>query len=310
MTLAHLHLILNHVPTVGSVIALALLVMSLVRRNEGMKRLSLELFCVIGLLTIVSYVAGLGTQPKLVEMGLDIAPIQRHHDAAFQGSVFLLLTGFSSWLGLWMSRRGVVSKLNVPAVLVFGVIAVALMARAANLGGEIRHPEILLVEGLEPPPIGPAWLTATFWGPMVNEKIWIFPSMEALHFIALWVLFGVMIVVNFRMLGLLRPASFPAVHRLLPWAALALTTNIVTGMLFVISNPDMYLHSYPFGWKMGLLIVAGATLLYQTVFEGAWDVEAGQDTPLRVKAVAAASLALWFGVMFFGRMLPFLGDSF
>jgi hypothetical protein len=124
------------------------------------------------------------------------------------------------------------------------------------------------------------------------------------------VLFGVMIVVNARMLGLLRPASFPAVHRLLPWAALALTTNIVTGMLFVLANPSMYLQSSPFGWKMALLVLAGATLLYQTVFEGAWQVEAGEDSPVRVKAVAASSLALWFGVMYFGRMLPFLGDSF
>ena len=81
-------------------------------------------------------------------------------------------------------------------------------------------------------------------------------------------------------------------------------------MLFVLAKPEMYLHSYPFGWKMGLLLLAGATLLYQTVFEGAWEVEAGRDSPLRVKAVAAASLVLWLGVMFFGRMLPFLGDSF
>jgi hypothetical protein len=195
-------------------------------------------------------------------------------------------------------------------VLALGAVTIGLMARAANLGGEIRHPEILL-EGAAAATSGPGWwFTAGFWGNLVNEKIWIFPAMEALHFIALWVLFGVMIVVNARMLGLLRPASFPAVHRLLPWAALALTTNITTGMLFVLANPNMYLHSFPFGWKMALLVLAGATLLYQTVFEGAWEVAAGQDSPLRVKAVAVSSLTLWFGVMYFGRMLPFLGDSF
>ena len=310
MTLAHLHLLLNHVPTVGTVIALALLVMSLIRRNEGVRRLSLELFCVIGLVTVIAYVSGLGTQPQLEEMGIDVALIQRHHDAAFQASVFMLIAGFVAWLALWTSRRGSPSRLHVPLLLVLGAITIAMMARAANLGGEIRHPEILLVEGEAIPAISPVWFTAAYWGGLVNEKIWLFPAMEAVHFIALWVLFGVMIVVNARMLGLLRPASFPAVHRLLPWAALALTTNIVTGMLFVLANPNMYLHSYPFGWKMALLVLAGATLLYQTVFEGAWQVEAGENPPVRVKAVAASSLALWFGVMYFGRMLPFLGDSF
>ena len=81
--------------------------MSLIRRNEGMKRLSLELFCVIGLVTVIAYVSGLGTQPSLEEMGLDTVAIQRHHDAAFQGSVLMLLTGFVSWVALWTSRRGV-----------------------------------------------------------------------------------------------------------------------------------------------------------------------------------------------------------
>jgi hypothetical protein len=230
MTLAHLHLLLNHVPTVGTVIAMALLVISLIRKNDGIRRLSLELFCVIGLVTVIAYVSGLGTQPQLEEMGVDVALIQRHHDAAFQASVFMLLAGFVAWLGLWMSRRGAPLRIHVPLLLVLGAVTIAMMARAANLGGEIRHPEILLIEGGAIPPISPSWLTAAYWGAMVNEKIWLFPAMEALHFIALWVLFGVMIVVNARMLGVLRPASFPAVHRLLPWAALALTTNIVTGL--------------------------------------------------------------------------------
>ena len=61
---------------------------------------------------------------------------------------------------------------------------------------------------------------------------------------------------------------------------------------------------------MGLLLLAGLTLIYQTAFEGPWEVDANQATPMRVKVVAAASLLLWIGVMYFGRMLPFLGDSF
>jgi hypothetical protein len=309
MTLAHLHLLLNHVPTIGTVIAVALLLMSLIRRNEGMKRLALELFCVIGLVTVIAYLSGLAAQPGLEEAGASKAAIQLHHDAAFQGSALMLLTGFFSWLGLWRSRRGVPSRKNVALILLLSALTFALMARAAALGGEIRHPEIV-VEGAPAVTIGPAWFTAAWWGFIVNDKIWLFPSMEAVHFIGLWVLFGVMVIVNARMLGLMRPASFPAVHRLLPWAALAFASNVVTGMFFVLANPGMYLYAYPFGWKMGLLLVAGLTLLYQTVFEGAWHVEAGQNPPLRVKAVAIASLALWLGVMYFGRMLPFLGDSF
>ena len=38
----HLHLLLNHVPTVGAVAALGLLLLSFVRRNEHLARAGLE----------------------------------------------------------------------------------------------------------------------------------------------------------------------------------------------------------------------------------------------------------------------------
>jgi hypothetical protein len=34
------------------------------------------------------------------------------------------------------------------------------------------------------------------------------------------------------------------------------------------------------------------------------------EAPSAAKLIAATSLALWIAVMFFGRMLPFLGEAF
>ena len=39
-------------------------------------------------------------------------------------------------------------------------------------------------------------------------------------------------------------------------------------------------------------------------------VGAGHDVPPAAKLVAAASLFLWAGVMYWGRMLPFIGNAF
>ena len=36
----------------------------------------------------------------------------------------------------------------------------------------------------------------------------------------------------------------------------------------------------------------------------------GQDTPLTLKLAGGVSLGSWFAVLYFGRMLPFLGDAF
>ena len=37
---------------------------------------------------------------------------------------------------------------------------------------------------------------------------------------------------------------------------------------------------------------------------------AGADAPMAAKLIAATSLILWLGVLFWGRMLPFIGNAF
>jgi hypothetical protein len=104
--------------------------------------------------------------------------------------------------------------------------------------------------------------------------------------------------------------SFASVHRLLPWAALGFAVNTLTGMGFVTAAPHMYVENISFLWKMGFLLLAGINLLYATVFEGPWHVEPGEDSPMRVKLMGASAIVSWIGVMYFGRMLPFIGEAF
>jgi len=65
MNTPHLHLLLNHVPTVGTVIAFGLFLLSFVRKDDGLKRVSLEVFYIIALLTLPAYLSGVGTQMAL-----------------------------------------------------------------------------------------------------------------------------------------------------------------------------------------------------------------------------------------------------
>ena len=73
--------------------------------------------------------------------------------------------------------------------------------------------------------------------------------------------------------------------------------------------------SAPFYWKVVFLVIAGANFLYLTVFGKAWHIEAARrnvrfESNLADKAMAILSLASWLGVLYAGRMLPFLGKSF
>ena len=311
MNVPHLHLILNHVPTIGTAVAVGLLLLSLLRRNTELTRVSLEVFCVVALLTLPAYLSGVASGMALQQMPeVNAAVIARHHDGALQSSLFMLLTGAVAWLGLWHFRRVArLSNLYITIVVVLSLLTFCGMATTATMGGEIRHPEIL-AEGATAPTAPPAWLTAVSIQRLVLDNTWVWPSLEALHFIGLWLLFGTILIVNLRMLGLVTIAPFSAFHRLLPWAALGLGINLVTGMCWVIATPEQYMTNVSFFWKMGLLLLAGANLLYLTGFEQPWSIGANEKAPAFSKVMAVSAIALWIGVMYFGRMLPFIGNAF
>jgi hypothetical protein len=310
MNAPHLHLILNHVPTIGTAIALGLLLLSLLRRQEALRRVSLEVFYVLALLTLPAYLSGVATGLQLENLpDVSVEAIHKHHDGAVVAFAFMLMTGLASWLGLWQWRRtSRPSGLNTGIVLVLALLTLTTMAGTATMGGEIRHPE-MMVEGAEPT-AGPTWITAAYLQSLVTDHTWLWPSFEALHFIGLWLLFGVVLLVNLRMLGLMKAASFSSLHRMLPWAVLGLGINVVTGMMWVIATPEQYMTNVSFFWKIGFLLLAGINLLYVTAFDEPWQVGAGEEASWGNKAIAFSAIASWVCVMYFGRMLPFLGNAF
>ena len=146
------------------------------------------------------------------------------------------------------------------------------MGRAANLGGLIRHPEVTALQAAQTAESA-GWMTA--WIARVGTLgTWAWPAAEALHFIGMGLLFGILLAVNLRLLGMMKPVAFSVLHRLLPWAMLGLTVNVVTGMMFVIGLPSQYA-GWPFYWKIGLLMVGGGQLLYLTIADAPWNVGPG-----------------------------------
>ena len=84
--------------------------------------------------------------------------------------------------------------------------------------------------------------------------------------------------------------------------------NIVTGMLFFVARPDFYAENPAFYWKLLFVLLASATVLL--LLRRGLDDDPGRDVRLVTKVVAASALVLWVGVMYWGSMLPFIGNSF
>jgi hypothetical protein len=316
VNLAHLHLVMNHVPTVGAVAALGLLLLAFVRRSEQLKHAGLEVLFVIAVLTLPVFVSGVAAYHEMRSRpDISVDAVKIHQDAALIGFSVMEFAGFVAWIALWQSRRrGSAAQGVVPAATVLLVVALAIMGRAANLGGDIRHPEIRAAGAAAPAEGDPERFMTSAISQVAVYSTWVWPAAEAVHFIGLSLSFGVLLAVNLRILGAMRQIPFADVHRLLPWGMLGFGANLITGMFFFVGQPAQYTASSPFYWKVIFLVIAGANFLYLTVFGKAWRRTEGGDTRfdarLADKAMAVSSIAAWLAVLFAGRMLPFLGKSF
>ena len=307
MDLAHLHLLLNHFPTIGTIMGGGLFVLSLITNSDDLKRASLVVLLGIAFIAIPTYISGNGAQDAVKSLpGVSKALIETHEGAALVALGFIEVTGAFAWLGLWQFRRlARVPNWNLAVILVLTAVSLGLMARASNLGGEIRHGEIRAEQGI----VAPDGLARTV-GSFVTDTRWMWPTCETLHFIGLSLLMGVAFLVDLRVLGVVKGVSFASLHRLLPWAALGFGVNVITGMLFFVGIPGQYIHNTTFYWKMALVMLAGLNAVYFTLLEEPWELGPKEDAPLTAKIAAASAMLLWVGVMYCGSMLPFLGNAF
>jgi hypothetical protein len=308
MDLAHTHLLLNHFPTIGTIIGGGLFLLSLIMKSDDLKRASLVILLGIALIAIPTYMSGNGAQQALASAsGVSKSLIETHEGVALEGLAFMEVLGAFAWLGLWQFRRlGRVPSWNLGVILVLTLVTFLLMARAANIGGEIRHAEIRA--GQET--VTSEGNLARRVGSFVTDTPWMWPTCETLHFVGLSLLMGVVFLVDLRVLGIMKGVSFASLHRLLPWAAFGFGVNVITGILFFVGIPNQYTGNKAFYWKLALVLLAGLNAVYFTIVEEPWALGPGEDAPLTAKFAAASAVVLWVGVMYCGSMLPFLGNAF
>ena len=145
MDLTHIHLLLNHFPTIGYIIGGGLFLLSLIAKSDDLKRASLAILLGIALIALPTYMSGNGAGEAIKSLpGVSKSLIETHESAALVAIGFMLFTGaFAVRLGLWQFRRlALVPRWNLAVILVLTLVSLGLMTRASNLGGEIRHAEI------------------------------------------------------------------------------------------------------------------------------------------------------------------------
>ncbi len=315
MDLAHTHLLLNHFPTIGTIIGGGLLLLAVLMKSDDLKRASLVVLLGIALLAIPTYITGNGAQDEIKALpGVSKTLIETHEAAALVALGLLEVMGAFAWLALWQHRRlARIPNWNLGVILLLTAVSFGFMARASNLGGEIRHAEVRATAAGEAPAAttdeGGTGLARTL-GTYITDHRWVWAACETIHFIGLSLLLGVIFLVDLRVLGIMRGVSFASLHRLLPVAALGFGVNVMTGMLFFVGIPGQYIHNSSFYWKLALVMLAGLNAVYFTLLEQPWSLGPKEEAPLTAKVAAVSAMLLWVGVMYCGSMLPFLGNAF
>lgn len=154
------------------------------------------------------------------------------------------------------------------------------------------------------------WLRHTTLSALVTGNPWVWPVLETLHFFGLSLLIGTIGAFDLRLLGLAKGVPPKPLSRMIRWGGAGFAVNVVTGILFFVGEPSNYVNNIAFYCKMAFVVLAGVNVLvfYLTVAKQVDALGPGDDAPWGAKLIAAASLALWIGVMVAGRLLTFYHD--
>jgi len=149
----------------------------------------------------------------------------------------------------------------------------------------------------------------------IERYTWAWPLGETFHFFGIILLVGGVGMFDLRLLGFAKQLPVAAVRRLLPWGVTGFIFCLVTGFMFVTGvranvpmGPYDVIRSNP--WlqlKFLFIALAGLNLFafYVTGMDRIVDkLGQGDSAPPLAKAIAFASLFLWLGVIYFGRLIP------
>lgn len=135
----------------------------------------------------------------------------------------------------------------------------------------------------------------------------IYPFVNALHIIAIGALFGAILALDLRLLGLARSVPARPLALYLPRVAgCGLALAVLSGALMFSVQPFDYVGNRAFLLKIALVGV-GALHALSVHASASWKrlafAEGGSDR--RLKISAALSLVIWIAAIFSGRFIAF-----
>ncbi|UFH45805.1 hypothetical protein LNP27_11820 [Flavobacterium galactosidilyticum] len=141
---AHLHLVVNHFPIIGTILALGVLIAGFFLKNSSVKNTAYGLFIVSAIFAALSMSTGEGAEEMVEDMpNIGKRIIHVHEEIAEKLAIVLYLLGGISVLGIILNLKNHAKAKFISIVaLIVAIGAVYLAQLVGTTGGEIRHTEI------------------------------------------------------------------------------------------------------------------------------------------------------------------------
>ena len=133
-----------------------------------------------------------------------------------------------------------------------------------------------------------------------------YPLLNAAHIMSIGLVFGSAVVLDLRLLGVLRTPSVRDLGPLLSQAAaVGVCLALATGLFLFSVRPDAYARNPAFLLKLTLVALGIANAFALRMGRHWRQALDGGDVHLRVKTAAGVSLAIWAAAIIAGRWIAF-----
>ncbi len=140
-------------------------------------------------------------------------------------------------------------------------------------------------------------------GVYIRESNWGFAIALSVHAVGMALSVGVMMIINFRILGALKQVPVLPQTDLFGTAWFGFIINLLSGLALYTSHATQYTYEWVFMLKLSLILVGGLLMKYTI------DAIRANKPESTVKLLSFFSVTCWIGAVVTGRLMAYFYTS-
>lgn len=144
MNQTHIHLLVNHLPIIGSILGGFVLAYGLWSKSNETKIAAYYVLIISSLGAVIAYLTGEAAEETVEDIiGISKSMLDQHEDASLFALIALITLGVVSIGGAYLTiKKSTYTKTIAVVALLLSLISFGIIARTGYLGGQIRHTEL------------------------------------------------------------------------------------------------------------------------------------------------------------------------